>query len=245
MNENERVAMTIMAQIKAQDSAAFKKWEAYNFVPQGEGEDWFGNKFRGALGFQVKGTKLPRGKVHIQLDWLDTYRIMFIDQDPEKLMASEDGMPPCEVMEGIYFDQLVEVIDDRVRNKPNRLSQRIITDISSADFTAMEAWKVGNIMQYGPGMRDGKRHKGGVAFKFDGGFVAFITLSEEDHYRLGILMDKPDEEGKPVVLVERDDLDPHDLIREIDKLAFGDPLASVARMIENLKAEVGKDAQRD
>jgi hypothetical protein len=245
MKEQERVAMTIMAQIKAQDAAAFKKWEAYNFVPQGEGKDWFGNTFRGALGFQVKGSKLPRGKVHIQLDWMDTYRIMFIDQDPEKLLASQDGMPPCEVIEGIYFDQLVEVINERVCSLPNRMSQKILIDITEVDWTALDAWKVSEMMQFGPGKnKNGIRHKGGLSFCLEGGFVAIVTLTEQDHYNLALFMKETDENGESVILAEHINLDPHGVVREIDRITTGNHMASIKRMIDQLKTEVSKDADR-
>lgn len=113
---NLQIAKTILEQIRDIDSRALMAWGANKYVGEADGEDAWGNKYLGALGFMVKGVKLKKGKVHIQLTPLDTYRLLFIDLDRRKWDDAEP-LPPCQIIDNIYCDQLVEVIDQYVEGR--------------------------------------------------------------------------------------------------------------------------------
>lgn len=96
-NQNRvmELASTILNQIKAGDSWALGAWGARGYYAISESKD-----FQGGLGFKVNGLK-HKGWVTIKLRWVDDYTISFINKI---------GQVVKEV-EGIYCDQLVEVID--------------------------------------------------------------------------------------------------------------------------------------
>lgn len=89
------LAQTILDQIKFGDRYALGAWGATHFAAISESQE-----FQGGLTFQIKALKLT-GWVKICLRWLDDYTILFIDENREVVKT-------CE---GVYCDQLVEVID--------------------------------------------------------------------------------------------------------------------------------------
>ena len=94
-NESIQIAQTILKQIKSQDRNALMAWGAKSFCSLSE------NKNRGGgLSFQVNGLT-HKGWVTIELDWLDTYTVIFTNKNREVV----------ETNNGVYCDMLVEVID--------------------------------------------------------------------------------------------------------------------------------------
>jgi hypothetical protein len=94
-NSTMQIAQTILNQIKCLDRYALMAWGAKSFCALSE------NKTRaGGLSFQVNGIT-HKGWVTIELDWLDTYNVIFTNKN-RKVIKTFDG---------IYCDQLVDIID--------------------------------------------------------------------------------------------------------------------------------------
>ena len=94
-NTSIQIARTILNQIKYLDKSALMAWGAKSFCSLSE------NKNRvGGLSFQVNGIT-HKGWVTIELDWLDTYNVIFTNKKREIVKT-------CE---GIYCDMLIDVID--------------------------------------------------------------------------------------------------------------------------------------
>ena len=89
------IAKTILEQIKYGDKWALMAYGSRNFVALKESKE-----FQGGLQFQVNGVK-HKGIVRVQLKWIDTYTITFIN---------EKGVTVKEV-EDVYCDMLVDVLD--------------------------------------------------------------------------------------------------------------------------------------
>ena len=89
------IAKTILEQIKYGDKWALMAYGSRNFVALKESKE-----FQGGLQFQVNGFK-HKGIVRVQLKWIDTYTITFIN---------EKGVTVKEV-EDVYCDMLVDVLD--------------------------------------------------------------------------------------------------------------------------------------
>lgn len=97
----------ILRQIKAIDKWALAAWAAKNFVVSDAGVDMKGNPYDAYLKFKVNGPKLKRGTVIIYLTPNDDYTVVF---------GQVRGADWKELkrVDMIYFDQLVEVIDQYV-----------------------------------------------------------------------------------------------------------------------------------
>jgi hypothetical protein len=94
-NESIQIAQTIINQIKFLDRSALMAWGAKSFCSLSE------NKNRvGGLSFQVNGLT-HKGWVTIELDWLDTYTVIFTNKKREVV----------KTVAGVYCDMLVDVID--------------------------------------------------------------------------------------------------------------------------------------
>ncbi len=89
------VVNTIVSQIMAIDKWALPSYAAQNFDIMMGDED-----YQGGLKFDCNGYKV-KGHTTIQLSWDDTYTIDFYDKDGSLMKQSK----------GVYFDQLVEVLD--------------------------------------------------------------------------------------------------------------------------------------
>jgi hypothetical protein len=90
-----QIAQTVMNQIKHFDRSALMAWGAKSFCALDE------NKERaGGLSFQVNGLT-HKGWVTIELDWMDTYTVIFTNRSREVVKR----------VEGVYCDMLVDVID--------------------------------------------------------------------------------------------------------------------------------------
>ena len=85
------IAQTILSQLKA-NFVVFGSWGSHNFVDMGDG-----------LKFNVQGKKF-KGQVIIKLNVDDTYIILFGQ-------LTKKGWILREVYEGVYVDQLQELID--------------------------------------------------------------------------------------------------------------------------------------
>jgi hypothetical protein len=93
------VAKTILAQIKAQDFWALGAWAAKQYVALAD---------NAGVQFKVNCPKLKHGIVKIVLDeGADLYNVHFMKVWGGKLTVNE-------VIEGVYCDQLVQVIDNRL-----------------------------------------------------------------------------------------------------------------------------------
>lgn len=90
-----QIARTILEQIKYGDKWALMAYGAKNFTALNESKD-----FQGGIKFQVNGLK-HKGTVIIQLKWIDTYTIIFIDKKGITMKEVED----------VYCDTLVDVLD--------------------------------------------------------------------------------------------------------------------------------------
>jgi len=90
-----QIARTILEQIKYDDKWALMAYGAKNFTALNESKD-----FQGGIKFQVNGLK-HKGTVIIQLKWIDTYTIIFIDKKGITMKEVED----------VYCDTLVDVLD--------------------------------------------------------------------------------------------------------------------------------------
>lgn len=108
MSEAKQVAATIMQQIKAIDPWALPSWAARQFTCSGPCEE-----HRGNLSFRVTITAPnTRHYISITLNGRDTYdveRIKIKRGSYERLIEGRT--------ENVYFDQLVEVIDNLCRGK--------------------------------------------------------------------------------------------------------------------------------
>ena len=89
------IAKTVLEQIKYADKWALGAWAAKNFAAVSESKE-----FAGGLEFQVNG-RIHKGWVTIKLRWVDDYTITFINKKREVV----------KVVEGVYCDMLVEIID--------------------------------------------------------------------------------------------------------------------------------------
>ena len=88
------IAQTILFQLKA-NFVVFLSWGSHKFVDMGDG-----------LKFNVQGKKF-KGQVIIKLNVDDTYTILFGQ-------LTEEGWMLKKVYEGVYVDQLHELIDEYV-----------------------------------------------------------------------------------------------------------------------------------
>lgn len=89
------IARTILEQIKYGDKWALMAYGAKNFIALTESKE-----FQGGLQFEVNGLH-HKGIVRIQLKWIDTYTITFINKRSEIVKEVED----------VYCDMLVDVLD--------------------------------------------------------------------------------------------------------------------------------------
>lgn len=94
-NRTMEIAQTIVSQIKALDFWAMGAWGCQNLVALPESKE-----FAGGLRFKVNGMKF-KGYVAIELRWVDDYTISFLNRKGEV----------AKKVEGVYCDQLVEIID--------------------------------------------------------------------------------------------------------------------------------------
>lgn len=88
-------ARTILDQIKAIDFWALASYGAENYYAISENDEYMGG-----VGFQVNGYH-HKGWVLIKLTWVDEYEVSFIGKDRKVV----------KVVEGVYFPELVEVLD--------------------------------------------------------------------------------------------------------------------------------------
>jgi hypothetical protein len=94
-NQSKQIAQTILDQIRCLDRSALMAWGAKSFCSLSE------NKTRvGGLSFQVNGLT-HKGWVTVELDWSDTYAVVFTNRKRAVV----------KTVEGVYCDMLVEVID--------------------------------------------------------------------------------------------------------------------------------------
>lgn len=101
------VGKEIFRQIRTMDKWAFAAWGAKNYVVDDIGKDMQGNRHEGYLRFDVKGTKLKRGKVIVYLAPNDTYTVVF-----GRVRGAD--WKELKRVDNVYVDQLVEVIDTYV-----------------------------------------------------------------------------------------------------------------------------------
>lgn len=91
------IAQTILAQIKALDPMAIFAWGAKEFVNMGDG-----------LKFKTSGMVKWKGYVYVKYDHgQDLYTVIFAQIRKCEWIEREK-------IEGVFFDQLVEIIDRRV-----------------------------------------------------------------------------------------------------------------------------------
>lgn len=89
------IAKTIIEQIKYGDKWALMAYGSKNFIALPESKE-----FQGGLQFQCSGTE-HKGLVRIQLKWIDTYTISFVNKNGEVVKKVED----------VYCDILVDILD--------------------------------------------------------------------------------------------------------------------------------------
>ncbi|WP_366182953.1 hypothetical protein [Flavobacterium ovatum] len=89
------IAKTIIAQIKFADKWALMAYGSTNYMALPESKE-----YQGGLQFKVNGFK-HKGTVRIQLNWIDTYTITFLNKKGEVKKEVED----------VYCDMLVDVLD--------------------------------------------------------------------------------------------------------------------------------------
>lgn len=92
---NMEIARTIIEQIKYADKWALMAYGSRNFVALPESKE-----YQGGLQFQVNGLS-HKGTVRIQLKWIDTYSITFINKRSEIVKEVDD----------VYCDMLVDILD--------------------------------------------------------------------------------------------------------------------------------------
>lgn len=90
-----QIAQTILSQIKYADRCALMAWGAKDFVALSESKE-----FQGGVRFKVNGLTF-KGWVSIELRWMDDYTVTFINKKAAVV----------KVVNGVYCDMLVEVID--------------------------------------------------------------------------------------------------------------------------------------
>jgi putative transposon-encoded protein len=92
------VAQTILSQIKALDSMAFFAWGAKDFVNMGDG-----------LKFKTTGMVGWKGYVYVKYDeGKDLYNVIFAKIRKANWIVQKE-------VNGLYFDQLVEIINKQVQ----------------------------------------------------------------------------------------------------------------------------------
>ena len=89
------IARTILEQIKYGDKWALMAYGATNYIALQETKD-----FQGGVKFKVNGLK-HKGTVMVQLKWIDTYTITFVNNNGVTVKEVED----------VYCDTLVDVLD--------------------------------------------------------------------------------------------------------------------------------------
>lgn len=89
------IAKTIIEQINYGDGWALMAYGSNNFISLPES-----NEYQGGLQFQVNGFQ-HKGTVRIQLKWIDTYTITFINKTEEVIKEVED----------VYCDELISILD--------------------------------------------------------------------------------------------------------------------------------------
>lgn len=89
------IARTILEQIKYGDKWALMAYGATNYIVLQETKD-----FQGGVKFIVNGLK-HKGTVMVQLKWIDTYTITFLNNNGVAVKEVED----------VYCDTLVDVLD--------------------------------------------------------------------------------------------------------------------------------------
>lgn len=89
------IARTILEQIKYGDKWALMAYGATKYIALQETKD-----FRGGVKFKVNGLK-HKGTVMVQLKWIDTYTIKFVNNNGVAVKEVED----------VYCDTLVDVLD--------------------------------------------------------------------------------------------------------------------------------------
>jgi hypothetical protein len=89
------IARTILEQIKYGDKWALMAYGATNYEALQETKD-----FQGGVKFKVNGLK-HKGTVMVQLKWIDTYTITFVNNNGVAVKEVED----------VYCDTLVDVLD--------------------------------------------------------------------------------------------------------------------------------------
>ena len=94
-NTSVHIAQTILNQIKNLDKSALMAWGANSYCSLSQ------TKHRvGGLSFKVNGLT-HQGWVTIELNWLDTYNVIFTNENRDVVKTFED----------IYCDMLVNIID--------------------------------------------------------------------------------------------------------------------------------------
>jgi hypothetical protein len=89
------IATTILEQINYGDKWALMAYGAKNYLALPELKE-----YQGGLQFQVNGLQ-HKGTVRIQLKWIDTYTIIFINKNGETTKEVED----------VYCDMLIDILD--------------------------------------------------------------------------------------------------------------------------------------
>lgn len=94
-NQSIVIARTILNQITEFDRWALRAFGAQNFVALPESKE-----FQGGIRFDVNGLR-HKGRVMIQLRWVDDYTVSFINKKNEVV----------KTFEGVYCDMLVNILD--------------------------------------------------------------------------------------------------------------------------------------
>lgn len=89
------IAKTIIAQINYADKWALMAYGSSNYVALTESKE-----YQGGLQFKVNGLH-HKGFVRVQLKWIDTYTITFLNKKGDVKKEVED----------VYCDMLVNVLD--------------------------------------------------------------------------------------------------------------------------------------
>ncbi|MDB0610859.1 hypothetical protein PL371_03025 [Tenacibaculum maritimum] len=94
-NTSVQIARTILNQIKNLDKSALMVWGANSYSSLSQTKNR-----TGGLSFKVNGLT-HQGWVTIELDWLDTYTVIFTNENRDIAKICED----------VYCDMLVDTID--------------------------------------------------------------------------------------------------------------------------------------
>lgn len=89
------IATTILEQIKFGDKWALMAYGASNYIALPESKE-----YQGGVKFQVNGFR-HKGSVLVQLKWIDTYTVTFVNKNGVTVKEIED----------VYCDSLVDVLD--------------------------------------------------------------------------------------------------------------------------------------